>query len=398
MSTCDPLVQSASDGVAAALSAVDCMAGEATASAFARLFGPQGALLPALTILLTLYIAVFALALLTGRTRLSVSALTRRMMMLGVVLTFATSWIAYQGVLWNLVVGAPDQIASLLVGTKGQATQLFAGRIDLLFQAIADAADMAQQQQAAAAASMPAGTAPLAAPAATAAFAPSGLVWMAAVLLLLGTVGLLVTARIVLAVLLALGPVFIVLALFRGSRGLCAGWLRALVMVAVTPQLAVLGGALTIELAVPVVQRLAGPEGIEARPAFALFLVAAVHCALMALALRTAGTMVAGWRVFGLAPDFGERTERSTEGPAPAPLPAASTTMRRGAATGRTSETTAALITTTAHPAPHAAPHVAPLRSTFTPSPLTAPPLPALRAQGIGSRWRRPASPSEILR
>jgi type IV secretion system protein VirB6 len=393
MSGCDALVQAASDGVAAALGAVDCMAGEATASAFARLFGPQGALLPALTALLTIYIAVFALALLTGRTRLSVAALTPRMMLLGVVLTFATSWIAYQGVLWNLMVGAPDQIASLLVGAKGQATQLFAGRIDLLFQAIADAADLASQQQAAAAAAGAAGGAAVAAPvAASAAFAPAGLVWMAAVLLLLGTVGLLVTARIVLAVLLALGPVFIVLALFRGSRGLCAGWLRALMMVAITPLLAVLGGALTIELAVPVVHRLAGPDGIEARPAFALFLIAAVHCSLMALALRTAGTMVAGWRVFGLAPEQVERGDRQVAPPAPAMVPVLSTNgyASRTSTATRSSESAVAISA-------GSGPRVQALRTVFA-APAIAPGLPPLRAQGIGSRWRRPASPAEILR
>ena len=179
--TCDPLVQGASDGVAAALSAVDCMAGEATASAFARLFGTHGALLPALTLLLTLYIAIFALGLLTGRARLGVATLTPRMLLIGVVLTFATSWVAYQGVLWNLMVGAPDQVAGVLMGAKGQATHLFAARIDVLFQAIADAADMANRQQAGA------GTA--AAPAAAGTFAPASLVWLAAVLLLLGTVG-----------------------------------------------------------------------------------------------------------------------------------------------------------------------------------------------------------------
>ena len=32
------------------------------------------------------------------------------MMTLGLVLTFTTSWVAYQGVVWNLAVGAPDQL------------------------------------------------------------------------------------------------------------------------------------------------------------------------------------------------------------------------------------------------------------------------------------------------
>lgn len=293
---CAPLLEGASDGIAAALRAVDCVSTDLASGAFDRLFGAQGQLLPALTILLTLYVAFFAFALLTGRSRIGIAALTPRFMLLGVVLTFATSWFAYQSVVWNLVVGAPDQIAGVIMGTKGPATLIFADKIDLLFQAIADAADAGNPAAVAAAGGLP--------PRPTGGiFAPDQLIWLAALLLMLGTVGILVCARILLAVLLALGPVFMVMALFSGTKGLTAGWLRALVLVAVAPLVAVLGGSLTIELAVPLVQKLAGPEGIEARSAFALFLVAAVHVALMMISLRAAGTIVGGWRVFGLAPD-----------------------------------------------------------------------------------------------
>src|SRR5690606_33490356 len=108
---------------AAALRAVDCLAGETVAAAFARLFGSSagagGALLPALTIALTLYIAIFAVGLLTGRSRLGIAALTPRALTLGLVLTFATSWVAYSQVVWNLATGAPDEIASVLTGAKG---------------------------------------------------------------------------------------------------------------------------------------------------------------------------------------------------------------------------------------------------------------------------------------
>ena len=114
---CAPLVENASDGVLAALRAVDCLSNEMTALAFGRLFGGQGALLPALTILLTLYIAFFAISLLTGRSRIGISALTPRFITLGLVLTFATSWVAYQNVVWAIALGAPDQIAAIISGT-----------------------------------------------------------------------------------------------------------------------------------------------------------------------------------------------------------------------------------------------------------------------------------------
>ena len=100
MSVCEDMAANASAGVAPALRAVDCLANETAASAFGRLFGSVsggsgGAMLPALTILLTLYIAFFAISLLTGRSRIGISALTPRMMTLGLVLTFATSWAAW---------------------------------------------------------------------------------------------------------------------------------------------------------------------------------------------------------------------------------------------------------------------------------------------------------------
>lgn len=66
MSACDQVAAQASAGVSPALGAVDCLAGETTAAAFGRLFGSGGALLPALTIILALYIAFFAISLLPG--------------------------------------------------------------------------------------------------------------------------------------------------------------------------------------------------------------------------------------------------------------------------------------------------------------------------------------------
>lgn len=290
MNNCEALAANASSGVAAALRAVDCLASQATASAFGRLFGGEGALTPALTILLTLYIAFFAVSLLTGRSSIGISALTPRMMTLGLVLTFATSWVAYQGVVWNLAIGAPDQIAGVLMGAKGSATQIFADRIDLIFTAVAEVADAAGGGQGGSLQNTASGS-----------FTPGNLMWLGALLLLLGTVGVLVTARIALAVLLALGPVFVVMALFSGTRGLTAGWLRGVVLTAITPLFVVIGGGLMLELLVPIVANLRSGEGINGRAALSLFMIAAVHVALMAMVLRVAGSMVAGWQVFGLA-------------------------------------------------------------------------------------------------
>lgn len=385
MSPCDALVQGASSGVAASLRAVDCVSAEATSSAFSRLFGTHGALLPALTLLLTLYVGAFAVLLLTGRARLSIGSLTPRMITLGLVLTFTTSSVAYQGVVWNLAVGAPDQIAGVLLGAQGSATQLFADRIDIVFNAISETAASAQQLGAAHASS--------------GAFTPTNLMWLGALLLMLGTVGVLVTARIALAVLLGLGPVFICLVLFSSARGLFAGWLRAVVLTALTPLFAVLGGALMVELAVPVVVALHSAEGgVDGRAAMALFVIAAVHCALMALAIRVASTMVAGWRVFGLAgaADAGPSGQTGLFASTPATASSGSTAA---AAAPRLRSLVSGLSTgALAAPVPSAAegsaasPRPRHIVIPATASGAATRPSQRLRARGIGSRFSSPAT------
>jgi len=134
------------------------------------------------------------------------------------------------------------------------------------------------------------------------AFSPPGLLWLGGTLILLGTVGILATSRIALAVLLGLGPVFVVLALFRGTRGLFVGWLKGVVLLALAPLFAVLGGSLMLDLSVPVLSTLVQTSGhIDPQAAMAFFMIGAVHTALMVLVMKVVGTMVSGWTVFGLA-------------------------------------------------------------------------------------------------
>ncbi len=297
MSTCPTFGDGGPSGIAEALRVVDCMSGEAASFAFSRMFGSDALLGQALTLALTLYIAFYAIGLLTGRTSLSVSSLTPRMMTLGIALTFATSWVAYQSVIWNILVGAPDQIASLLIGSQGSATSLFADRLDMIFGVVAQAAALTEANTAA----LPQSTSLASGP---------DLLWLSALLLLLGTVGVLLVARIALAAMLALGPIFIICGLFEGSRGLFEGWLKAAVLFALTPLLAVLIGGATIAMLSPMLDSLAAAGGqVPLRLTTTLFLAAAVYCALMVLCLKIAGTMVAGWRL-----PFSANRDRKTDG------------------------------------------------------------------------------------
>lgn len=407
MSACEQLTAKASLGAAPALRAVDCLANEAAASAFGRLFGGAGggALLPALTLALTLYIAFFAISLLTGRSRLGISALTPHMLTLGLVLTFATSWAAYQSVVWNLAVGAPDQLAGVLIGAPGasggsSATVLFADRLDMVFAAIAQAGELAGGGQDAAQAAQGA--------AQGGSFTPPNLMWLGALLLLLGTVGVLVTARIALAVLLALGPVFVVFALFSGTRGLFAGWLRGVVMTAITPLFVVLGGGLILELLVPVLANLVTETGISGQAAMALFLIASVHVALMAMVLKVTGAIVSGWQVFGAGAGSERDAQRSMAEIAAAPAIAGMAAQAQQAAAPALSRS-AAFASATGAPAlsgeaaPGASSSLRHGRSAIAPAAgggaPALPPLARQRARGIGSRFAaRPSQSREMLR
>lgn len=293
--TCDSAMANMGGGIAAALHAVDCMSTQVTAETFGRLFAPGGSLGTVLTILLTLYVAFFAIGLLLGRSNLDVRALTPRMITLGLVLTFATSWVAYQSVVWNLAIGTPDWLATLLLGGEGSATQNFAAKLDVVFMAVQETSGSNQDFSA---------------------FSPEGMMWIGALLLLLGTVGLLVTARIGLALLVALGPIFVVMALFNGTRGLFVGWLKGVVMLSLTPLFAVLGGSIMLELSVPILSALTAEPGIvDPQAAMAFFLIGAVHCALMLMVLKVTSTMVSGWQVFGFAPTEKEASISGQHGP-----------------------------------------------------------------------------------
>lgn len=282
MNVCEPIGVHGPAGVADALQKVDCLATEATNVSFGRLFGEQGAFHNALTILLTLYVALLAVNLLTGRSALRLSVLTPKMMTLGLTLTFVTSWIAYQSVVWNLAVGAPDEIAGVLVGTKGSATGMFAQRLDLFFNAISDAA-----------ASIPAPTT-----ANLTLASPANILSLASLILLLGTVGVLVVCRLVLAALLILGPIFIVLALFDHTRGLFEGWLKSVAMFALVPLLTVVIGSGALMAMDPMIADLANGGGeISLRTAVTILVASIIYLGVMLMVFKVANTLTRGWRL-----------------------------------------------------------------------------------------------------
>ncbi len=301
--SCDLVSQDMGTGVAAALTAVDCIASRVSEQAFERLFGSDGQLGTALIILLTMYVAFLGISLMLGRSNLSIRSMIPRLMTVGLVLTFATSFVAYQSFFYTIFVQSPDWLAGQLTDSDGSATATFATKLDIVFLAVQQASTGQEN---------------------ISLFSPQGMMWAGAMMLLLGTVGLLVTARIGLALLLALGPIFVVLALFNGTRGLFVGWLKGLVMLALAPLFAVVGGSIMLEMAVPILAALlAVPGQIDQQAAMAFFVVGFVHVLLMLMTLWVSAKMVGGWQVFGLAsPNISDTATHDLTRMAPVQSPA----------------------------------------------------------------------------
>jgi type IV secretion system protein VirB6 len=394
MTVC-PALDIDAGGLAQALRAIDCRTGEGTQIAFGRLFGDHGALLPALTGLLTLYVALFAIGLLTGRTRIGVASLTPRMLTLGLVLTFATSWLAYQHVVWTLAVGAPDQLATMIAGTHGSATSAFADKLDLIFSAIADST----KQTPAAAVSAAGATADGASSTGISILSPQGMMWISGLMLLVGTVGVLVTAKVALAALLALGPVFIVLAIFPGTRGLSEGWLKAVVSSSLVPLFTVLIGGAMLTLITPLIRNaLLDSNDIATRSATALFLAACIYSALMVIVARTAGTIVSGWRIpFLHAEPILATSMTATTVAIP---PTLTTNAASALPMGERVRSMIAALPPAATDTPDTIGDTSRARAVVMGMAPTSPTLPTLRADarvnGIGSRFRaRPDAPAK---
>jgi type IV secretion system protein VirB6 len=251
---------------------------------------------------------------------LSLSGLSKRIFALGAVVAFASNWAAYQTVVVNFVYGGAEQLASVLAGVAhGPTTSVTPGivaRLDAVFEAITDLAsnwsyktplDQAQPPptvenfaEAATNPTLPPAANAQAQPPTPGATSAINMLWFSAMALALGSAGVLVITKILLGFLLALGPVFILLALFPATRGLFEGWLRAVAANAFTPVFALLGTAGALGVVEPIIQSIALDQqnGItDVEPVFVLAMASLIFGMLMAMALATTAKLASAWRL-----------------------------------------------------------------------------------------------------
>lgn len=209
--------------VGAVLRFVDCEARTIGAAGYQALGVPGSPFWLILTGMLTLFVALFGYRMLLGHVP-SVREGVLAFVKIGIVLLLATSWPAWQVLVYDIVWGGPADLASQIGGATGLpgTTGGMTARLEAADQAMVTLSILGPGQPA-----------PSAVPSTTMAPLFGGFdtfaLGSARIFYLLGILGTFAIVRIVAGILLAAGPLFIAFLLFDGTRGWFEGWLRVLV-------------------------------------------------------------------------------------------------------------------------------------------------------------------------
>ena len=341
MPACQP-INPAAGSAETMVATVDCYVQSNVQAGYASLMGPGSVFGTAMTIALTLYVAFMGYRLIFGRAGLAMGDLAPRMLLIGAVLALSSNWATYQVLVYDVLTDGPEEIASAI--TPGTTKADLYERVDMLAGRMVDLADAWTEFDAQIMTQAPA--TPNATPAAatlapdTLSPASSGalglmaprdslgpnMLLVSALLLVLASAGVLVIAKIILGLLLLLGPVFAILALFAGTRGLTLGWARAAVMMALVPLMATLTTAGAVALLEPLLLDMyvaAGQSIFSLRSALAILVVLLVMVAVAVQLFRIGRTIVGGWTIqFGAAPatTSGTAAQPGMAGESAAPL------------------------------------------------------------------------------
>lgn len=198
---------------------IDCRAETLGGVGYQALASPSSFLSLAITGLLVVFVALFGLRMMMGRTP-SVRDSVMAMVKIGVVLTLAGSWPAYKTLVYDVIVEGPEQIVRALGGASD--TTLIA-RLQTTDRSIITLTNLGTGREPAATLPSPSGEQQRFPIADDPAFG-----W-ARIVFLTGVVAVFAVVRLTAGLLLALTPLFAGLLLFGLSRGPVIGWARALI-------------------------------------------------------------------------------------------------------------------------------------------------------------------------
>jgi len=275
------------------LGAVDCQTRAFAEAGYSSLTSASSTFQAALTALLVIYVALVGYRMLFARGGARLSDAPGIALLIGAILALTTSWATFQTLVFDLAAKAPGEIAGVVAAPlQANGGSLAAEPVGGL-QTAYD-----QLTQAAAAFGKMAGpnVRAYSSPAAAAAEALSA----ASGVLFFSTAGVIAAATLAIGVLTAVGPLFIALLLLPATRGLFAGWARALIAASLTPLLGWLTTILMLSVLEPWLVLLAQERAaaqLDAQTAMSVAALVFVFAAGQAALLVAAGVVAFGFRL-----------------------------------------------------------------------------------------------------
>ena len=272
------------------IGAVNCRTRDFAEMGYLALTGQGSPFQLALTLLLTIYVAVLGYRLLLAPDGARLADAPLAALKIGAVLALVTNWATFQTLVFDMTSRAPVQIAGLLSqAIRREGSPLVrdpVGGLQVAYDQLSNAASAYAHV---------AGGGPTLHAYDSGAAAAAQALSLAAGALFSTTAGLIAVATIAVGVLSAAGPVFIALFLFRQTRGLFVGWIRAMVIAALAPMGAWVLIVMELSLIEPWLQALAdqahaaAPDVQTALTAAALVMVFAASQAALLIAFAVVG-------------------------------------------------------------------------------------------------------------
>jgi type IV secretion system protein VirB6 len=226
------------------LGAVDCETRNFAEAGYSALTSSSSTFQVALTALLTIYVALVGYRMLFASNGARLSDAPGIALRIGAILALVTSWATFQTLVFDMASRAPLQIAGIVAGPmQSDSSSLASDPIGGL--------QAAYDQITASAVIFGKIAGPVAKAYSSAEAAAAGALSAASGVLFMTTAGVIAAATLSIGVLTAVGPLFIAMFLVPATRGLFAGWVRALVAAALVLMLGWLGITLLLSVLEP---------------------------------------------------------------------------------------------------------------------------------------------------
>lgn len=211
------------------LATIDCQTRAYAQGGYMALTTGSGVFQTALTVLLTVYVALIGWRLLFAQGDARLSDAPGIALRIGVILALVTSWSTFQTLVFDMADRAPLEIASIASSpwTAESRSALAADPVtglETVYNELTQVSAVFGKQAGVDAKAY-------ASPQAAAAEAVS----LASGALFFSSVGVISAATLAIGILTAVGPIFIAMALMAATRGIFVGWVRAMLAAALTP-------------------------------------------------------------------------------------------------------------------------------------------------------------------